>query len=251
VHRFLLCKEPFEADVIINLPKLKTHAKAGVTAALKNLVGMNGDKNFLPHHRVGGSAIGGDCYEGFKPFKRLAESFLDAANRRIGQRSYPGLVQVSSLLRALQGGDLEGKWAGNDTTWRMVLDLNRILLYGDAGGNLHDAPQRRVYSLTDGIIAGEHNGPLAPEPIPLGVVTFAANSAHADAAHLALMRFDQKKVPLVREAFSPMKYPLTSVPILNTEVYCGNRVHTLEETGALFGRAFRAPDGWRGRVERI
>jgi uncharacterized protein (DUF362 family) len=248
VHQYLLCKEPFEVDVILNLPKLKAHAKAGVTAALKNLVGVNGDKNFLPHHRVGGSALGGDCYEGRKPFKRLAEYLLDAANRRIGKRSFLPLTYAALCSKSLHGGDLEGKWVGNDTTWRMVLDLNRVVLYGRLDGTLADERQRRVYSLTDGIVAGEHNGPLAPQPQPLGAVTFAGSSAHADAAHLALMHFDRQRVALVREAFAAMRYPVAQGNPEETEVRCKGDAYLLDETAARFGRDFRPPDGWRGRV---
>jgi uncharacterized protein (DUF362 family) len=53
-HQYLVAKEVIEADVIINLPKLKTHKKAGITCALKNLIGINGNKEYLPHHRLGG-----------------------------------------------------------------------------------------------------------------------------------------------------------------------------------------------------
>ena len=62
VHKYCITKELFEADIIFSLPKVKTHQKAGITAALKNLVGLNGDKDYLPHHRIGGTEIGGDCY---------------------------------------------------------------------------------------------------------------------------------------------------------------------------------------------
>jgi uncharacterized protein (DUF362 family) len=250
MHRFLLCKEPFEADVILNLPKLKTHGKGGVTAALKNLVGMNGDKNYLPHHRVGGSALGGDCYEGLKPFKRLAERLLDAANRRINRPGYVTAVRGSELANRVHGGDLEGKWWGNDTTWRMVLDLNRILLYGDTNGVMHDVQQRRVFSITDAIVAGQRNGPLAPEPIDLGVVSFAANSAHADAAHLALMKFVPERIPLVREAFGAMRYPVAGAALRDTRIWCAGAAYDLDSAGDRFGREFRAADGWFGRVER-
>ena len=61
-HQYLVAREVIEADVIVNLPKLKTHKKAGVTCALKNLIGINGNKEYLPHHRVGGAERGGDCY---------------------------------------------------------------------------------------------------------------------------------------------------------------------------------------------
>jgi uncharacterized protein (DUF362 family) len=248
VHRFLLCKEAFEADVVINLPKLKTHGKAGVTAALKNLVGINGDKNYLPHHRVGGSAAGGDCYEGHSPLKRAAESLIDAANRRIGRRGYLPLTYAALIAKQVHGDDLGAKWAGNDTTWRMVLDLNRIALYGRLDGTLADEPQRRLLSLTDALVAGEHNGPLRPEPVPLGAVTFAADPAHADAVHLALMRFDRSRVPLVREAFAEMRYPITNGGPTEASVRCGGASYSLDEVADLFGRDFRPPDGWVGRV---
>ena len=52
-HEYMLCRTPMEADVFINLPKLKTHKKVGLTCALKNLVGINANKNWLPHHTEG------------------------------------------------------------------------------------------------------------------------------------------------------------------------------------------------------
>lgn len=58
-HEYLLCRTPMDADVLINLPKLKTHKKVGITCALKNLVGINADKNWLPHHTEGTPAQGG------------------------------------------------------------------------------------------------------------------------------------------------------------------------------------------------
>lgn len=249
-HRFMLCREPFEVDVILNLPKLKAHAKAGITAALKNIVGLNGDKNFLPHHRVGGSTLGGDCYEGFKPFKRAAEFCLDRANQRIGRHSYMPWALATAMLNHLHGGDLEGKWYGNDTTWRMVLDLNRLLIYGRQDGTLAAVPQRRLYSLTDAIVAGQGNGPLAPEEISLGAVTFAENSAFADLVHTALMRFDWHRIPLVREAFATKEYQLVSGGPDDVAVHCAGRVLSLAEVYSAYGRTFRPPDGWVGHVEK-
>jgi len=248
VHRYLLCKEPFEVDVIISLPKLKTHGKAGITASLKNLVGVNGDKSFLPHHRVGGSALGGDCYEGLKPFKRVAEAMLDRANRRIGRPGYTWRTQAGRFANAVHRGDLDGRWAGNDTTWRMVLDLNRIVLHGGVDGSMSDDPRRRVFSLTDGIVAGDHNGPLAPEPVSLGAVTFGANSAFCDAAHAALMRFAPQRIPLVREAFAPMRYAIAEGGFAKAQVQCDGTTYRLADIASRFGSDFRPPDGWTGRV---
>ena len=75
-----------EADVIINLPKLKTHQKAGITCALKNLIGINGNKEYLPHHRIGGFELGGDCYPGSSDLKRALEFIHD-------RREYDGLAR--------------------------------------------------------------------------------------------------------------------------------------------------------------
>ena len=75
-------------DLVVNLPKLKTHKKACVTGALKNLVGINGNKDYLPHHRLGGSRTGGDCYAGGNPFKLASEHISDASNRREGIPAY-------------------------------------------------------------------------------------------------------------------------------------------------------------------
>src|SRR4029079_16661561 len=85
-HRYLVARELIEADVVFNVPKLKTHKKAGITGALKNLVGINGHKAYLPHHRKGGSIDGGDCYAGHSLLKARAEDTLDAANRLDGGR---------------------------------------------------------------------------------------------------------------------------------------------------------------------
>ncbi|MBT7735768.1 MAG: DUF362 domain-containing protein, partial [Verrucomicrobia bacterium] len=61
-HEYMLCRTPMDADVLINLPKLKTHKKVGVTCALKNLVGINANKNWLPHHTEGTPDLGGDQF---------------------------------------------------------------------------------------------------------------------------------------------------------------------------------------------
>lgn len=52
-----------EADVIINIPKPKCHRLAGMTAALKNMVGVIYDKNSLPHRKIGSVEEGGDAYK--------------------------------------------------------------------------------------------------------------------------------------------------------------------------------------------
>jgi len=212
-HQYLISREALEADVILSLPKLKTHRKAGITGALKNLVGLNGNKEFLPHHRKGGTSRGGDCYPGGSLLKSIAEDLLDASNRRIGRPSFPAIlfgVRAALELQSLLHGEagIDGGWSGNDTVWRTVLDIDRIALYGRIDGTMADAPQRRVVSLTDALVCGQGDGPMMPDPFPLGCVTCSDSPVDADILHCRLLGFDPGLIPVVREASSGFRWPL-------------------------------------------
>src|SRR5215813_839547 len=181
-HQYLIAKEVIDADVIINLPKLKTHKKAGITCALKNLIGINGNKEYLPHHRVGGSHTGGDCYPKSNLIKRTLEYLSDRQNSTTSYaKAMVWQVISKPLNRALwltrdQLG-IEGSWSGNDTIWRTCLDLNRILLYGQPDGTMAGRPQRQVIHVVDAVVAGQGDGPLAPRPLPLGLLLAGDNAA--------------------------------------------------------------------------
>src|SRR5262249_31683589 len=49
VQEYKLSGTAMRADVIIDVPKLKTHQKVGVTLAVKGVVGLNCGRNWLPH----------------------------------------------------------------------------------------------------------------------------------------------------------------------------------------------------------
>lgn len=208
MHKYCITKELFEADIVISLPKVKTHQKAGITAALKNLVGVNGDKDFLPHHRLGGSDMGGDCYPGKNYLRYSAELLQDTANRHLGKPAYKFWVRLSAMIwrlsRPKKTDHLAAGWYGNDTTWRMVMDLNKIVNFGKHDGTLSDKPQRLLYSLCDGIIGGQGDGPLKPDPLNLGVVCFSDDSARTDISMATLMGMDVNKIPLLQAAKSFM-----------------------------------------------
>lgn len=212
-HQYLVAREVFESDVILNLPKLKTHRKAGITGALKNLVGLIGNKEFIPHHRKGGSKSGGDCYLGNSFLKAIAESLIDQANARIGKKSYSfwkfGIGLILKAHRLFRGDcEIDGGWYGNDTVWRTVLDINRIALYGKINGEMDSQPQRHILTLTDALICGQGNGPLSAKAYPLGCVTFSSNSYDADRLHCALLGFNFNHIPLLREARGDFPWPI-------------------------------------------
>ena len=253
VHQYLIAREVLEADVVINLPKLKTHCKAAITGALKNLVGINGNKDYLPHHRKGGSNRGGDCYIGDSRLKHWVEDLLDAMNRRTGwsEMLLRKGASVALKLAQLQGMDsnIEGSWYGNDTVWRMSLDLDRLLLYARLDGTLADTPQRIVLTITDAIIAGEGEGPLAPHPRPLGMLTLARNLAAADYFHAHVMGFDWEKMPIVRESFTSFSYPIANFSPSDI-VLVKNGVRIEQPWHESIRPAFIPPRGWLGHCEQ-
>jgi len=215
IHKYCITRELFEADIIISLPKIKTHQKSGITGALKNIVGLNGDKDYLPHHRVGGTGFGGDCYPGKNVLRRLAEFFMDKANRKQGHNIYWVWLRLALFLWKLSRPQnvhhIAAGWYGNDTIWRMVLDLNLISIFGKADGTLSGQPQRMLYSLCDGIIGGEGNGPLDPVPFPLGIISFTNCSELNDICMATIMNFDIRKIPLLN--FSNNKIHQSNVSI--------------------------------------
>ena len=251
-HQYLVAREIIEADVVINLPKLKTHKKAGITCALKNLIGINGNKEYLPHHRVGGATAkgGGDCYPRSNPLKRVIEY---ASDREYMTPSFSAAWAWHSIGKQfdraarLLGDQLgvEGSWSGNDTIWRTCLDLNRILLYGRPDGTLSECPQRQVLHIVDAIVAGQGDGPLAPEPLPLGLILAGQNAAAVDWVGAFLLDYEPERVPLTREAFGKFSWPLTTFAATEVVFPGGWRTSETASEDGVLTLPVRHPIGWR------
>lgn len=261
-HEYLVSGCAIKADVVFNLPKLKTHKKAGITVSLKNLVGVNADKNWLPHHTEGDPLMGGDEHPSPGPKhraeRRLARYFrqmslsmprlgtgLHRYARGVGEHIFG---QTEEVIRS-------GNWWGNDTIWRMCLDLNKLVLYGNLDGTLREpVPEnrKRHLSLVDGIIAGEGRGPMNPDPVPAGVVIFGRHPASVDAASACLMGYDPEQIPIVRQAFLCKHYPLSDWAwrdvrlISNRPEWNGLLPEIADEATFHFTPHF----GWRYHIER-
>ncbi|MGA9771357.1 MAG: DUF362 domain-containing protein [Blastocatellia bacterium] len=255
-HQYLIARAVMDADVIINLPKLKTHKKAGVTCALKNLIGINGNKEYLPHHRTGGSGSGGDCYPGRSPVKRALEYTLDRQNQaasfrtgRLWQELAVNLTRVSA--RAGDELGVEGSWSGNDTIWRTGLDLNRILIYGRADATLADMPERRVLHLVDAIVAGQGDGPLRPDPLALRVIFMGSNAAAVDWVGAHMLGYDPARIKIVKESFGNFRWPVASFSSSDVMVLgdlgCG-RADDLFESIEI--PDVKYPAGWRDAARK-
>ena len=251
-HQYLVARDIIDADVVINVPKLKTHKKACLTGALKNVVGINGHKEYLPHHRKGGAGNGGDCYAGQSLTKSLVEDILDAANdtrRRVARYVLSNTVRAAMALGKVVGIDnnYDGSWGGNDTVWRMCLDLQRVLHYGRLDGTLSDSVQRKVLTITDAIVAGEGNGPLSPRSVNLGMMTIGMNCAAVDWVHAMLMGLSPEILSLTREAFGKFRYPLTDFTPKDIAVHVDGSPVQQSDLFRQFGRRFKLPKGWKDR----
>ncbi|MBN2612405.1 MAG: DUF362 domain-containing protein [Bacteroidales bacterium] len=238
-HKYCITKDIFEHDIIITLPKIKTHQKAGITGALKILVGINGDKDFLPHHRKGGDKMGGDCYPGKNRLKYATESFLDLINKHRGKPLYNmlriGAVAFWKYALFTPTNYIGAAWYGNDTCWRMVSDLNLIAKYGTSNGNILTEEQREIFSLSDGIIGGQGNGPLNPEPLNLGVMLFSNNAYLNDYVISKLLTLKTERIPLIRD--------LDNNTILGSKITLNNSEIRHEDLTRIAVKAKPAP-GW-------
>lgn len=254
IHEYLLAGTPISCDLFVNLPKLKTHKKTGITCSLKNLVGINGDKNWLPHHTEGTPATEGDEF----PDDALTHS-IEGRLKKVGRHlalNMPGIgpwlfQKMRNAGKCVLGDSEEtirnGNWDGNDTCWRMVIDLNRALLYGNMDGSWRESGQAKNYlTIVDGIIGGEGNGPLCPEQVQSGVLFAGNNPAEVDAVACKLMGFDPIKIPLVRESFAVHRWPISSRKMDEIQIYDDRlkSMISLDQVAPTVSGGFKPHFGW-------
>jgi uncharacterized protein (DUF362 family) len=257
-HEYAFSGTALQSGIVINLPKMKTHKKAGVTLSLKNLVGLNADKNLLPHHSLGTPSEGGDAYDDSGGKKKLESGVLRSVKPLLGKSKV--IAQAASFAQPVARrifGDTQhvvrsGNWWGNDTLWRMIHDLNRILLYARPDGTLADQVQRRAVSLIDGLVAGEGRGPEAPDRVDAGVIVAGSDFVAVDVVASTFMGFDYRKIPHLAHAFDEHPLPLTRVEPDRISV----ESNVPEWNGTLWdidpSRLFRFEPhfGWAGHIER-
>lgn len=278
-QEYMLNSTVLDADVIISLPKPKTHRKNGYTAALKNFVGANYSKEYLPHHTEGAVSEQGDEYVEDNMYNRLASrtrlhidinrNRMDRLNKsgriaarricslgqRIMGRVYGRLNRMALSRQQAAGKSLahqmiEGSWYGNDTLWRTVLDLNYAVVYARPNGTLADTPQRTIIHLGDMVVAGHEEGPMAPTAKEQHMLLFGEDAVDFDAIVVRLMGFDYQRLRGLASAigFAPLTshgyddIQLTS----NVKAMTGN-LAKIDFSGQV--EPFTAAAGWRGAIE--
>ena len=253
-HEYMLCRTPMDADVFINIPKLKTHKKVGLTCALKNLVGINANKNWLPHHTEGTPDKGGDQFPAATTKAKLEHSWMGSAKRVLKNSALLSrlFVPLKKVGRIVFGDTQKvvrsGNWHGNDTCWRMVLDLNKCLFSFNGAGERRTKPVRYL-AVVDGIIGGEGNGPMAPDAKPCGVIIAGTHPLAVDCVAASLMGFDVQRIRMLKNAFAMRElnfapFNLEDIEVVSNKPAWNGRLATMEETFA-----FRPHFGWTGAIE--
>lgn len=196
-HEYSIANTVLNADVFINVPKFKTHKKTGITLSLKNLIGIINQKYWLPHYRSGLPPQGDEAPAQSPWQARL----LHKISRYPLWRSHDLICHIKPLNKK-QALISEGSWSGNDTLWRVILDLNRILFFADCQGKLRTTVQRKYFTLVDGIIGGEGEGPIGPTPKRSGILLAGFNPALVDLGASQIMGFDYHKLKQITRSLS-------------------------------------------------
>jgi len=256
-HQYLIANTFLAADVVINVPKLKTHKKSGITVWIKSVIGINGEKNWLPHHTEGVPSEGGDQFAE-DTLKRKAEQRVVAITKRMLKKAGRFGARVGVVLKRAGiavFGDTNrdairsGNWYGNDTIWRTVYDVLKCWIYADKNGVLQDVPQRRFLCIVDGFIAGEGNGPLAPKAKACGVCVAGTDPVAVDTTCASLMGFDAEKIRILKNARLSRGFPISNIRredircVSNNAAWNGN----LQEMRETFD--FEPHFGWKGHIE--
>ncbi|MBR6148818.1 MAG: DUF362 domain-containing protein [Lachnospiraceae bacterium] len=175
----------YDADVYISIPKLKTHQKVGATLNLKGLVGSIVNKNQLVHWQVGYPEIHGDEY----PNKEAYEASKKA---KVTHR---------------------GAWPGNDTIWRMVADLYQGM----------KKKERRYFTVIDGIVAGEGQGPFCPTSKNANSLIVGEDLLATDIVAVRYMGLNPEKISYLKY-FLEQKYD--GISLESIQVYENNKMVT-------------------------
>jgi len=240
-HIYTISRSILNSDLFINIAKMKTHCKAGITLLLKNVIGVVYGKGCIPHWRQG-LPPDGDSSPSYPPSYYLYLQQLYIKLRRgIRIHQIPGFRKFRNFLQKRnfivgQYKHLEhGNWKGNDTIWRTILDLNRILLYADKDGKMCEQPQRKYFGLIDGIISQQGEGPMAGNPLVTSIVFGGFNPLIVDACAVKSMGISPQLIKCISKANTINKWKISpddnfdiSLPELNVPVF-----------------NFNLPKGWR------
>lgn len=246
-HTYCINKEILNSDVIISIPKLKVHEKVGVTLGVKGYVGAVASKESLCHHQFGPPCIKGDEYPDCNPLK-ITYSYLHDLAYSYKIPFITSMLQIldRNLTRAFNriGTKITaGAWYGNDTAWRMSVDLAKIMHFVDKSGKVNDHVVRKNLVLIDGIIGGEGQGPLKPNPVFTNTLLFSDNVVDGDYVGALLMGYEPEKLKIIDSFYSESSVLKLIDCKPDQIIYNGVTINT-KELQKLIRYTYKPPVGW-------
>lgn len=262
-HAYEVNSLPLSVDVIISMPKPKTHRLAGITAACKNFVGITYEKACLPHRIDDDAESGnGDAYRKRSVFKRLMSrynekrTFYSRSGKYVRSKVNDILMKFCYVVGALTSGDFYriGSWYGNDTIWRTAVDLNIAMMFADKNGQLRDKQQRTILHIGDMIVSGQKEGPVGPTPKPLGIILFSDNALAFDRVVCEIMGFRESAFPLFNHGKALSAFGFDSKRQLEDTVIVSNvdalNQKSLKEFPYVPAWRFEPHPCWKGHIEK-
>jgi hypothetical protein len=147
-----------------------------------------------------------------------------------------------------------GSWPGNDTIWRMVLDINRALFYYDRSeGEIREDLFRGVSYLTivDALVAGEGEGPLSPTAVPCGMLLASFNPVATDTVAATLMGFEPRLLRVIQNGYHLASLGLAPFDPEDISVIGEDAAWPLASLWHQTGRRqFTPPEAFRDLLER-
>jgi uncharacterized protein (DUF362 family) len=167
-----------ESDVLINVPKIKTHCIAGVTLSLKNLIGIT-----------------------------ISDTGRGKKSNQDPLKDVPHFSTPPPHWGPNEELSMEDSY-DSDVLWRVVADLNKAVLYSDKHGTIRQGKQRKYLSVVDGIIGMEWNGPVNGTPKPTGVVVAGCDPVAVDAVCCRIMGYDYATLRIVKKLSDLSDHPI-------------------------------------------
>jgi uncharacterized protein (DUF362 family) len=127
----------------------------------------------------------------------------------------------------------------------MAIDLARIAQHADSTGELHARTVRKHLMITDGIVAGEGDGPLSPRAVDLGYLSFSDDVVAGDHTNAVAMGFDPESLPIISRSSQLMRYSLSQIDSATITLTVNGIVAEMTRLRELIGRRFLPPQAWR------
>jgi hypothetical protein len=132
----------------------------------------------------------------------------------------------------------------------MATDLMKVAMFADRQGLVQNYPQRKWFSVVDGIIGGENRGPLTPDPKEAGVLIAGENLLAVDIVATRLMGLDPMVVQLYRNLLADPHFDfgvrsLEEITVMSNEAAWTTCLR--DRTNRFLG--FKPHPGWIGHIE--